>query len=225
MQQRFFLTKIQKKNILLLFTKELIRNSGEDFYTLGKIVNEKEENKIFGKKQIPLKVNLPRVNLGIGAAGVTEKLKSQSYEKSLQPLTPPKEKFRKPLGEAKLVVPETKLPTHLEYLKPSPSKETIDLGKLNSLIKDPMIRIIECPGPDQNITVTGTMGTKGTGMTLSRDEISGVIDRFSIASKIPVAEGVFKVVLGNLIFMAIVSEIVGSRFTIRKMIAEMPMRR
>jgi len=245
MQQKFFLTKIQKKNILLFLTKELIRNSGGDFYKLEKEIKEKEnqrfssfprkapekenrateilrgitrkhDNKIF-LPAVPKK-NPQKINLNAGAEGTTENLKSEKYEQSLKPLPEKKERFKMPLGEAKLTVPETRLPEHFQYLRPIPTRESIDLGKLNPLIKDPMVRVVECSGPEGEITVDGTMGIKKTGIILSRDEISRVIDWFSRASKIPVHEGVFKVVLGNLIFMAIVSEIVGSTFTIKKMI-------
>ena len=260
MQQKFFLTKIQKKNILLFLTKELIRNSGGDFYKLEKEIKEKEnqrfssfprktlekenqefsgfprkapekenrateilrgitrkhDNKIF-LPAVPKK-NPQKINLNAGAEETTENLKSEKYEQSLKPLPEKKERFKMPLGEAKLTVPETRLPEHFQYLRPIPTRESIDLGKLNPLIKDPMVRVVECSGPEGEITVDGTMGIKKTGIILSRDEISRVIDWFSRASKIPVHEGVFKVVLGNLIFMAIVSEIVGSRFTIKKMI-------
>ena len=48
MQQKFFLTKIQKKNILLFLTKELIRNSGGDFYKLEKEIKEKENQRFSG---------------------------------------------------------------------------------------------------------------------------------------------------------------------------------
>jgi len=256
MQQKFFPTKIQRKNILLFFTRELIRNSGGYFFTLNEIVKEKEHEKknlknsesltdiskelrkkqehIFAEEQmlkqtireeIPVQENQDEFAVGIGAEGIAETLKSRMYEQSLNLLPEKKEKFLVPLRGAKLVVPETRLPEHFQYLKPTPSDERIDLGKLNPLIKDPRVREIECAGPDANVSVTGTMGNKNTGINLSRDEISEIIDRFSAASKIPVHEGVFKVVFGNMIFMAIVSEIVGSRFTIKKMIAEMPPRR
>jgi hypothetical protein len=141
------------------------------------------------------------------------------YEPSLRPAPPQKESFRQALGDAKLIVPETKLPTQFQYLQPTPTNQEIDLAKLNPLIKDPRVKIIECSGPEQNIMVTGTMGTQKTGIIMNKEEISDVIERFSKISKIPVHEGVFKVVFGRFIFMAIVSEIIGSRFTLRKMIA------
>ena len=61
------------------------------------------------------------------------------------------------------------------------------------------------------------MGKMPTGISLSNNEIEDTIQRFSEASKIPVDVGVYKVVVGNLIFSAIVSDVVPSRFLINKM--------
>lgn len=120
---------------------------------------------------------------------------------------------------AKLIIPESNLPERLRYLKPTPTSQEIDLGKLNPFIKDPFVRTIECSGPDLNVSVTGTMGDKKTAIKLTNEEINDVIQSFSGVSKIPVQEGVFKVAVGRLIFMAIISDVVGSKFIINKMIS------
>ena len=41
--------------------------------------------------------------------------------------------------------------------------------------------------------------------------------RFSEAAKIPVHEGIFKVAIGKLVLSSIVSQIVGTKFIIKKM--------
>ncbi|MBI2042797.1 hypothetical protein HYT25_00210 [Candidatus Pacearchaeota archaeon] len=257
--ERLSLSKQQKKFVLLGITKELIRNSGGYFYTLERMIKDKELAtketankkhetlaKVLHDKDIAeggkiLKREMEKENQRfssfphetlekekkfgkkpLGAEEIVNELRTERYEPSLKPIQPRQEKFHPPLGSAKLFIPEEKLPAHLEYLKPIPTGSDVDVGKLNPLVKDPQVNLIECPGPDGNITVSGSMGTKSTGISLSRDEISDIIDRFSKASKIPVHEGVFKVVVGRLIFMAIVSEIIGSRFTIKKMFAEIP---
>lgn len=119
----------------------------------------------------------------------------------------------------RLTIPETNLPERLNYLKPIPTKEDIDLGKLNPLLKDAFVKTIECPGPNSNILVSGRMGNKKTNIVLSEEEIKEIINKFSEASRIPVQEGIFKVVVGRFIFMTIVSEVVGSKFIIKKMIS------
>ena len=93
----------------------------------------------------------------------------------------------------------------------------IDLGKLHPLIRDPLVKVIECNGPDEKIIVIGAMGRKNTKIILTKEEINNTINKFSEAAKIPVHEGVFKVVFGTLIFSAMISEVVSSKFLIRKM--------
>ena len=117
-----------------------------------------------------------------------------------------------------LRVPKTKLPPHLQYLKPTPTRGVeIDLGKLNDLAKDPMVKDIECNGSGKNVLVRGSMGEKKTSIILTREEIDEIIQRFSEISKIPTHEGFFKVVVGNFIFSAIISSVTGSKFIIKKM--------
>ena len=94
----------------------------------------------------------------------------------------------------------------------------INLGKLDSFIKDPTIKDIECNGPDSNIVVKGINETKKTNIILTKQEIDDVIKKFSEAAKIPLKQGMFKVVIEKMVFSAIISEIAGSRFIIKKML-------
>lgn len=125
-----------------------------------------------------------------------------------------------PFRKLELWVPEQRLPEHIQYLKPTPIDKVIDLEKLNPLIKDPFVKTIECNGPGQNIVVKGSMGIKKTPIILSKEDIDSTIQRFSKETKIPVQEGVFKVVSGRLIFMAIISEVADTKFTINKISPE-----
>ncbi|MEJ2268006.1 MAG: hypothetical protein P8X70_02940 [Nanoarchaeota archaeon] len=61
------------------------------------------------------------------------------------------------------------------------------------------------------------MGVKPTGIILNKKEIDKVIKTFSEKSMIPIHEGVFRVVVGRLILSAIISEVTGSKFIIKKM--------
>ncbi len=114
-------------------------------------------------------------------------------------------------------IPEPKLPPNFEYLRPTPTNEEINLKKLNLLVKDNFVRTIECLGPNQNIMVTGAMGRKPTAIQLSKEEIQDILETFAIKAKIPLSRGVFKIAFGNLILSAITSEVVGSKFVIKKM--------
>ncbi|MCX6750814.1 MAG: hypothetical protein NTZ83_05125, partial [Candidatus Pacearchaeota archaeon] len=130
------------------------------------------------------------------------------------------EYYNDPFKKLGLWIPDSNFPPHIQYLKPIPVNKDIDLGKLNPLVGDQMVRVIECYGPEENLVVKGGMGVKKTGIILNKEEIEDIIQRFSKETKIPVQEGVFKVVAGRLIFLAIISEIVGSKFIIKKMAPE-----
>ncbi len=132
-------------------------------------------------------------------------------------INPPPKQIAKPGVRYPLFIPEPKLPSHLEYLKPvaSPSVD-IDLFKLNPLIKDPAVRVIEV-SQGERVIVSGTMGTKPTEIRLSKEEINQVINQFSEVSKIPVNEGIYRIIVGDLILSAIISETIDSKFIIKKM--------
>jgi hypothetical protein len=145
-------------------------------------------------KQIPLKGMVsppPRMNLNKGF--------------------PPRQR---PVQES----PDYILPEHLRYLQPTKTENAkqIDLKKLNPLIGDNNVRVIECSGENENVIVIGNMGKRPTGIKLSKQEIDEIIEIFSKESKIPTKEGLFKVTVDNLIFAAMISEKISSRFVIRK---------
>lgn len=116
-----------------------------------------------------------------------------------------------------LRIPEPILPSAFQYLRPYPTPKEIDLGKLNPLIKDPFVRVIECNGEDEPLVVEGTMGRKITKIVLNKEEINGIINRFSEEGKIPIKQGIHRIVAGRLILSVIVSEIISTKFIIRKM--------
>ncbi|KKM17122.1 hypothetical protein LCGC14_1678880 [marine sediment metagenome] len=58
---------------------------------------------------------------------------------------------------------------------------------------------------------------KNIDLEMKRNAIENIIRKFSGASKIPVHGGMFKVVVGRMILNAIVSEVIGSKFIIKKM--------
>ena len=195
-----------KKLFLLHFTRELILHSasGEllqlQSLMKGQIKEEKEQIIHSIKKSTPKK---------------KEKLteKDLDFYKIFKRIKP---KFYSQTRT--LTIPEPKLPPNLQYLKPVPRNIKIDLEKLNPLIQDPAVKIIESNGPDEHVLVRGTMGAKPTNTVLSKEEISRVIKKFSEISKIPIHEGVYRVVVGRLILSAIISDVVGSKFIIKKML-------
>lgn len=222
-KQEDFLNK--KQVFLLLFTRELINNSENGLFQLKKILEEKNRPV---KEEIP-PAEIKKQEIKKEEPPLIRSILSEAPRRRnggelsvVEPAIPIKINRReiseeKQRGYPVLRIPEPTLPPELQYLKPVPSNREIDLDKLNSVINDPLVRQIECEGPNKPIIVSGGMGRKPTGIILMNNEIEDIIDRFSRASKIPVDFGIYKVVVGNLIFSAIVSEIVPSKFTITKM--------
>ena len=203
-----------KKSFLLTFTKQLILHSEKkDIIKLQKIIETEEisKEKTISRKPIPIFTREIKTPLIPIRESVKKPLEIQ------QKIKPPIRQFVKP-APTPLFIPEPKLPEHLEYLKPIPTPGVeIDLFKINPLIKDPAVRIIEA-NPDEKVMVIGTMGTKPTDIVLNKEDMDRIINTFSEASKIPTTEGIYRVVVGNLILSAIISETIGSRFTIKKMV-------
>lgn len=217
-----------KKFFVLEFTKELIRST-ETYKELRikkevkKVIHEKlinpkpSQKKLLGKKILRgvIKEKIKRDSETIFQLKKEEVLSEFKTFYSLTKPTKPsslRTSFLVPLK-----IPESRLPETVQYLIPIPTSRVIDLGKLNPLIRDSLVRIIECNGDNEKIIVMGRMGRKNTKIRLTKEEIDNIINKFSEATKIPVQEGVFKVVFGRLIFSAMISEIVSSKFLIRKM--------
>jgi hypothetical protein len=114
-----------------------------------------------------------------------------------------------------LRIPETRLPTHLQTIKPASRQYSISVGKLDPLLNNPSIKVIECNGPDQNIIVRAPQ-TKQTDIKLTKQEIASILQGFSKTSGIPLNDGVNKIVIGNIALSAIISEVIGSKFIIKK---------
>ena len=115
-----------------------------------------------------------------------------------------------------LRIPEPRLPETARHIRPEATGEEIDLGKINILIRDSLVKVIECNGQDENILVIGIMGRKKTPIILNKEEIEQILQAFSQAAKIPVHEGLFKAAVGSAVISAVISDIVGIQFVIRK---------
>ncbi len=194
----------------------------KDLVKLQEIVKSKEIVKpkpIFVKKPVPVQIRTEKTFAPIPSVMYTSPERRQiisPVRKIAGRVMAPRRRMLKPGIKSSLYIPEPSLPSHLEYLKPVATfNAEMDLQKLNPLIKDSAVKMIEC-NPEEKVRVIGTMGTRTTGIILSKEDIDGIIDKFSIASKIPVEEGIYRVVVGNLILAAIISEVIGSRFIIRK---------
>ena len=216
-----------KRKFLFIFTKELINNSGKrEMIKLQSIVDEKRKIEIPIQKGIKQIIQIKPQPIFRREISEPQKIIPKKIETRELVVAPMMQKpATRPTRNQILFIPEPTLPKHLEYLKPTASSPAenieIDLGKINPLLKDPAVKIIE-GSPDEKVRVMGTMGTKYTDIFLSKEEIESVINKFSELSKIPTIEGIYRVVVGNLNLSAIISEVIGSRFVIKKIISQKP---
>ena len=90
------------------------------------------------------------------------------------------------------------------------------LKKIESLINDKAIQMIECPSQGKNILVKVRNRINITKIILSEDEIKNIINFFSTATRIPISKGILNATLDYLSISAIFSDLTGSRFIINK---------
>lgn len=207
------------RNLLLLnITKELIKNSKN-----LEILNERKSES--AKEEVKQLITIHKKEKKYSQELKKEKqeifvpIKNSIQNTGMQLKVPGNKLISQPQRMEFLRIPEQRLPPNLQYLKPTPTNLKIDLGKLNPLINDWNIRTIECSGENQRLVITNKMNRRQiTNITLTREEIFEIINRFSEATKIPIQEGVFRVAAGNLMLSAIISELVGYKFIIEKMV-------
>jgi len=105
---------------------------------------------------------------------------------------------------------ETEVPSP-EIKKPEGAEE-----KLDSLIEDPSIQSIECPGPDKNLLIKKEGKIEPIALLLSADEIKSFLKKTSEKTNTSLEEGLFRAKLDSITITAVVSEFVGSKFVIQK---------
>jgi len=217
-----------KEFFLLEFTKCLIEESiniGDvvkfDDNKRGK-VNKKTIKSIMSelsvkKKELSREADVIRKNrvVGILSNQVKKIAKKVSSRNPLSRKAFPKNVVGRPIVRGRLVINEPQFSQRLRYIRPVRTSQIVDLGKLNSLLVSPMVKQIDCNGAGKEIVVR-TNHSKKTNVTLTEDEIFGIVKNFSILSRIPVEEGVFRAAAGNVELVAMVSETVGTKFIIRK---------
>lgn len=112
------------------------------------------------------------------------------------------------------------LPSLTSIPKPMPSapdQGPIHLGKIAALLKDPSVFSIECSGPGKNVLVNRAGSVQTTPLQLTKEDIDTVMENFSDKTRIPLITGVFKAAYQDLLITAVVSEFVGTRFIVQKM--------
>ena len=91
-----------------------------------------------------------------------------------------------------------------------------DYGKISPLLNDPSVSTIECMGEGKELMIIRAGQKQRTRIVLSAKEILGVLNRVADETHIPLLEGVFRASLEGFSINAVISEMVGSRFVIKK---------
>lgn len=135
--------------------------------------------------------------------------------KLTEPIKMPKRFVPNPVQRVQYQIPEEEnhpiqVP-HNQILTPSK-----DYGKIQVFLEDNSVSSIECPGPGQPIVVVRAGQKQFTRITLSPEEIKELLNEVSDSAHIPLLEGVFRAAVDNFSINAVVSEMIGSRFIIKK---------
>jgi DNA-directed RNA polymerase subunit H (RpoH/RPB5) len=93
---------------------------------------------------------------------------------------------------------------------------TPNLQKVERMIQDPTVAVIECPGPGKFIIIKRGFKRFPTRVILNKDEIEEILNYYSEESRIPRIGGVFKAIVDNQVLTAIDSSYGGPRFIITK---------
>ena len=120
------------------------------------------------------------------------------------PVRMPEIKPAKPIEAPKVLPPP-----------PKPPQLVSGFGKITSFIDDKTVSTIECAGPDKKVKIVKAGAIIETDISLNNGEIQEILKKFSSQAGIPL-KPVFSASIKNLTINATVSEVVGSRFVIKK---------
>ena len=192
--------------LLAKFTKELIKNSET---AEAKAIKQKLRERI--KENIEKKEEERKFMQIIEKKEIIRELEQIPLREKI------KEK-RKPFFYQKIKQIRDQMPETIKNILPIPTSEQLDLGKLNPLITDPTINLIECEAPNTYITIRRLKNeTRTINIKLTEKEIEEIIRKFSGASKIPFEKGAFRAAFGRWIISAVISDVTSSSFVITKM--------
>lgn len=91
-----------------------------------------------------------------------------------------------------------------------------DYGKITPLLNDPSVFTIECQGIGEPIMVIRSGQRQITKIVLNTDDIKNLLEKIADTAHIPLLEGVFRATIDNFSVNAVISEMIGSKFIIKK---------
>lgn len=91
-----------------------------------------------------------------------------------------------------------------------------EYGKISPILNDASVSTIECLGKGKELMIIRAGQKQRTRIVLDAKEIRAVLDRVADEAHIPLLEGVFRASVKGFSISAVLSELVGSRFVIKK---------
>jgi len=200
-----------REDFLVTFIKALLRNS----YT-PKPEEKKEDKSDEHKEQIRRAVENVKGKIEQESQELMLSMMHKSEKAKLPPL-PKKHPQRQKIIQKLPMQSPVSLPRYqAPMLKPGQKPETVDLGKVASLLRDPAVFSVEVPGPTKQVLVNRGGQVQTTSLSLNKEEIDEIMNNVSDKTRIPLISGLFKAAYQDLIITAVVSEFVGTRFMIQK---------
>ncbi len=89
-------------------------------------------------------------------------------------------------------------------------------GEIAPLLNDGSVSTIECLGDGKELMIIRAGQKQKTRIALNATEIKDILEKIAEEAHIPLIDGVFRVTLKGFSINAVVSEMVGSRFVIKK---------
>ncbi|MBT7706347.1 hypothetical protein HN747_02770 [archaeon] len=88
--------------------------------------------------------------------------------------------------------------------------------KIQGMLNDPSVAIIECQGPNTPLVVSRRGVKQFTRISLTQAELEDILDDFTNKARIPLIEGIVHLVVGNFEVNGVYSELVRSNFIITR---------
>jgi Flp pilus assembly CpaF family ATPase len=124
------------------------------------------------------------------------------------------QEFSKELSINLRNIKERQKQQHLQELYDKEKQEKMQ--KINSLLEDPLIEAIECPGPDKYLIIKKNGKISLLGFSLEKEDIDEILNKLAEKAGI-VLEETFKFSIENMRIIGLLSK-AGSRFLVQKSI-------
>jgi len=189
------------------------------------------ENK---KRKVILPSNLPPTgNNVVSTRVIEEKNKTPSYFKSIAVedkinmvdsrnprvlIYNPEKQTKKPIANYFREMEHKQMysPVRVQSQAEQTTADAFNLDKIKSLFLDPGIVMVECHGPNKPMSISKMGVVSTSNVFLTEEEINDFMKDVSQKTRIPLIGGLFKALLGNFLISAVVSEVVGTKFIIRR---------